>query len=526
MGFLRAFRHPGRGRRGGAATEDSPASFKKRVRAIYWRRGTPTAACRSCSARGATLARSERSRLATVTIPAPDLRPESFLRHAAGEARGFWARGERWVAHRGVAAELRGDAGPAGSGGRDRYDRVGAEALALAVDPLLPAGVSRAPRVRFYGGYSFRSDHECRGVWADFPSWLFHLPTWELEGDGSGDAWLRVRALVPEHGGDDVFGRLRREAEQLRAELATHPDRSRRVTRVLGRAAATDRVAWEGTVESSLAAIRGGAVSKVVLARTMDVDLDDTLDPADVVERLQEVNRGSHVFLFEPVAGSAIVGAAPETVATLRDGVFHATAVAGSIRRGATPREQAELAARLLASDKDRAEQRIALDDMVARLETVAHQIRTDPQPHVLTLARIQHLETEIRASVPAGVTVLDLLRLLHPTPAVCGLPRDAAMAFLTAEEPFDRGWYAGPVGWFDADGNGVFAPALRTGVSTGSGWRLFAGAGIVEGSVPALEWEETGIKFEPMLEALRQSGAELSAGVGVAFRNPAGGSA
>jgi isochorismate synthase len=217
--------------------------------------------------------------------------------------------------------------------------------------------------------------------------------------------------------------------------------------------------------------------------------------------------------LFEPVPGSALVGAAPETVATLRDGVFHATAVAGSIRRGATPREQAELAAELLASDKDRAEQRFALDDMVARLGTVAHQIRADPQPHVLTLARIQHLETEIRASVPSDVGVLDLLRLLHPTPAVCGLPRDAAMAFLGEEEPFHRGWYAGPVGLFDAEGNGIFVPALRMGVSTGSGWRLFAGAGIVDGSVPALEWEETGIKFEPVLEALGASGATLTQG-------------
>ena len=152
---------------------------------------------------------------------------------------------------------------------------------------------------------------------------------------------------------------------------------------------------------------------------------------------------------------------------------------------------------------------------MIARLETVGHQVRADPQPHVLTLARILHLETEIRASVPAGVGVLDLLRLLHPTPAVCGLPRDAAMALLAKEETFDRGWYSGPVGWFDAEGNGIFAPALRTGVSAGSGWRLFAGAGIVEGSVPALEWDETAMKFEPMLRALEASGAELLDGKG-----------
>ncbi len=448
----------------------------------------------------------DRSRLATVTIPAPDLRPGAFLRHAEGERRGFWARGDRWVAHRGVVAELRG----AGEGD-DRFEAAASAARSLAREPALPAGVTRAPRVRFYGGFAFRADHAETGVWEGFPSWLFHVPAFELEGDGSGDAWLRARTLVGSRPAPEVFVRLRHRAEALRAELAVLGDaRPSPPERVRGRLAATDRAGWEEAVRESLAAIRLGRASKVVLARTLDVEAERPADRIDVVSRLWEVNRGSHVFLFEPSAGRALVGAAPETVATLRDGVFHATAVAGSIRRGASPREQAELAARLLASEKDRVEQRIALDDMVARLETVAHQIRTDPQPHVLTLARIQHLETEIRASVPAGVGVLDLLRLLHPTPAVCGLPRDAAMAFLAEEEPFERGWYAGPVGWFDADGNGVFAPALRTGVSTPSGWRLFAGAGIVEGSVPALEWEETAIKFEPMLDALRASGARL----------------
>jgi menaquinone-specific isochorismate synthase len=421
-----------------------------------------------------------------------------------------------------VAAEVRADAPGGGFGGADRYDAIAAAARTIALDPALASGTTRAPRVRFYGGLSFRPDHRAEGVWADFPGWLFHVPAFELEGDASGDAWLRARRCVgADEEIDGAFARLRREAEGLRAELATHTEHVRRPAGIRGEATATDRSTWEAAVDTSLAAIRAGAISKAVLARTLDVRLEERLDPARVVERLWEVNRGSHVFLFEPVPGAALVGAAPETVATLRDGVFHATAVAGSIRRGDTPREQAELATKLLASDKDRAEQRIALDDMVARLETVAHQIRTDPQPHVLTLARIQHLETEIRASVPAGVGVLDLLRLLHPTPATCGLPRDAAMAFLGAEEPFERGWYAGPVGWFDAEGNGVFAPALRTGVSNGAEWRLFAGAGIVEGSVPAMEWEETGIKFEPMLEALRGSGARLDVRAGAGVERP-----
>jgi len=446
-------------------------------------------------------------RLATVTIPSPDLRPEAFLRHAVGEARGVWSRGDRWVAHRGIAAELR----TTGAGG-DRYDEMWQAAHALALDPVLPNEAARAPRVRFYGGFSFRPDHVAEGVWEAFPTGLFHLPAFELEGNDTGDAWLRARAMVPADRAEHALATLRRRAEELRAELTALADQpAPQIQAVAGQAHATDRVAWEAAVDESLDAIRAGLVSKAVLARTLDVTSDRCVDPIDVVAYLLDVSRGSHVFFFEPQPGMAVLGAAPETVATLKDGVFHATAVAGSIRRGDSTREQAELAAELLASDKDRAEQRIALDDMLARLETVAHQIRTDPQPHVLTLPRIQHLETEIRASVPDGTGILDLLRLLHPTPAVCGLPRDAAMDFLAEEEPFERGWYAGPVGFFDVEGNGVFAPALRMGVMTPGGWRLFAGAGIVEGSVPALEWEETAIKFRPVLEALQEGGVSFT---------------
>ncbi|MEJ2205069.1 MAG: isochorismate synthase [Gemmatimonadota bacterium] len=413
------------------------------------------------------------------------------------------------MAHRGIAAELRGTAGA-----EDRFEGAADAAAGLALDPLLAPGAARAPRVRFFGGFSFREDHEPDGIWAAFPSFLFHVPEFELEGDGSGDAWLRARALVSAEDTEDALNRLRRGAEALRAELATQEKRhERRRVSLQGEVTTTDRARWHAEVGGALEAIRGGRVSKVVLARTLDVTTEGRVEAVDVAEHLWEVNRGSHTFFFEPEPGTAILGAAPETVATLRDGVFHATAVAGSIRRGDTPREQAELAARLLASEKDRMEQRIALEDMVTRLDTVSHQVRTDPQPHVLTLARIQHLETEIRASVPGGTGILDLLRLLHPTPAVCGLPRDAALALLTQEEPFDRGWYAGPVGFFDAEGNGIFAPALRTAVVRGDTWRLFAGAGIVEGSEPALEWEETGMKFTPVLEALGASGVSLTGG-------------
>ena len=131
--------------------------------------------------------------------------------------------------------------------------------------------------------------------------------------------------------------------------------------------------------------------------------------------------------------------------------------------------------------------------------------IRIDaiPEPRLLRLPRIQHLRSELEARVPEGTHILELVRALHPTAAVCGYPRAVARRILAEEERIPRGWYSGPVGWFDADGNGEFAPALRSAVGRGPLLRLYAGAGIVDGSRPRAEWEETRVKFQTMLQAL-----------------------
>jgi isochorismate synthase len=222
-----------------------------------------------------------------------------------------------------------------------------------------------------------------------------------------------------------------------------------------------------------------------------------------VLARLREENPRAHVFLFEPEPGRALLGAGPEVLAELRGGRFHATAVAGSIGRGRDVAADAELAERLRASGKDLAEHRHTVEVMREVLLPLVSDLRVDGRPGVLTMARIQHLETGFWGTALHGVDVLSLVEALHPTPAVCGRSRERALELIRECEPFDRGWYAGPVGWVDTAGDGDFVPALRSAVGSGTRWRLFAGAGIVEGSDPELEWEETGLKFEPALRAL-----------------------
>ena len=260
---------------------------------------------------------------------------------------------------------------------------------------------------------------------------------------------------------------------------------------------------WATMVKRGLEEVSDGELSKVVMARVLSASFEGDMDPVVVVLILWRENPWSHVLFFEPTPGQVLLGAAPETVATVSGGIFAATAVAGSTPRGRNPEEEETLAAELLNSEKQRREHQVCVEDMVTRLSELSDHVEAQPEPHVLTLSTIQHLETKITAILHPNETVISTLKALHPTPAVCGFPRDGALGLLNKEEPFQRGWYAGPVGWFDNDGNGVFVPALRSAVGWGKEWRLFAGAGIVAGSDPELEWAETRIKFQPVLKAL-----------------------
>ena len=456
------------------------------------------------------------ARVLAVTGPAVGADPMRFLRRTGGGPRGFWARSDRWIAHSGALATVSAEGTHPGG----LFSGIEANALAL-FDPGSVQGVGDASGLRFFGGFAFRPEYPTADLWSGFPPALFHVPALELESVAGEVPLLTVRMLVDPGGGEaeSILTRLLTHAERICRELETVGEdgsgdptgwgpRAAPSPRVPFTRDETERAGWDAAVKDALAAIREGRVSKVVLARTLDLITERRLDPIEVVHHLWQENRGSNVFYFEPGEGCAIAGAAPETVTSVSGGRFHATAVAGTVARGETPGEQKRLAKRLLASEKEGVEHRIALDDMVARLGSLAENVEAQTEPHVLTLARLQHLETEIRAGLPEGTSALTVLEALHPTPAVCGLPRDAALEFLDEVEPFERGWYAGPVGWFDLDGNGVFVPALRCAVVQDLRWRLFAGAGIVEGSDPGLEWEETSIKFEPMLRALAASGA------------------
>ena len=188
----------------------------------------------------------------------------------------------------------------------------------------------------------------------------------------------------------------------------------------------------------------------------------------------------------------------------MKDGTVAVDCLAGSIGRATLPGADEELALALLHDPKERHEHQVVLRALAENLRPLCDELEIPSGPSILRTATVQHLHTPVRARVRGGIQVLDLVERLHPTPATGGYPREKALALIEKYESLDRGWYAGPVGWIDGAGNGDFAVAIRSGLVQGKNVRLYGGSGIVAGSDPAREYEETNIKLETMAWALK----------------------
>ncbi|MEO6567272.1 MAG: isochorismate synthase, partial [Opitutaceae bacterium] len=260
---------------------------------------------------------------------------------------------------------------------------------------------------------------------------------------------------------------------------------------------------YRAAVAQALQRIDAGEFKKIVLARVQDVRADQPLHPLEMLNRLRQRFPDCYSFSYARGNGPSFIGASPERLVRVSKSILETEALAGSMRRGVSASEDARLASELLASDKDRREQQEVLDDIVERLTPLGLTLEFPLKPQLRRLANVQHLHTPVRASLPDGVRLLDVLGALHPTPAVGGSPRDAALASIRQLEGFPRGLYAGALGWINARGGGEFFVGLRSALVEGARARLYAGAGIVEGSTPEKEFAETELKFKAMLEAL-----------------------
>jgi isochorismate synthase len=263
---------------------------------------------------------------------------------------------------------------------------------------------------------------------------------------------------------------------------------------------------YERAVRTAVDRIRAGELRKVVLARTVELVAGRELDPTHLLWRLRAAEPHAYAFAMPIHSGRArMVGASPELLLSRFGREVRANPLAGSAGRSGDPDQDRASAERLQHSSKDREEHHIVVEAMVRVLGPLCEDLTWDPEPVLLETANVWHLSTRIRGTLTEPAPhALELVRQLHPTPAVCGEPTDAAMALIEALEPVPRDAYAGAVGWMDANGDGVWAIALRCARLDGDVARLYAGAGIVADSDPASELDETERKFRAFLDALR----------------------
>jgi isochorismate synthase len=265
---------------------------------------------------------------------------------------------------------------------------------------------------------------------------------------------------------------------------------------------------YERAVATAVAALADGELRKVVLARTLRLTMPEPVRIGALLANLVRDNLHGYTYAVDlprtATAHRTLVGASPELLMRRSGLLVTANPIAGTLTRDADPAQDRRNAEALLASVKDQAEHLVVVDAVVDALRPFCRRLTVAAEPSLVATPAVWHLSTQVSGElIDPGISALRLACALHPTPAVCGTPSDLARRAIAELEPFERGFYAGAVGWCDASGDGEWAVAIRCAEVCDQTMRLYSGAGIMPASQPHLELAETSAKFQTLLRAM-----------------------
>jgi menaquinone-specific isochorismate synthase len=415
-----------------------------------------------------------------IEVPIPQLDPLQWLGQQKSDVKTYWAdrQGNFTMAGIGALDLIAGDKSI-------DYSTIFNQ-LRQKLSPLFP-------KVRYYGGIGFRQDKLVDSHWKLFGNYRFIIPKFEICTDSANTFFVCNFSCDFNSENPDL---ILHELAQIDFDLV---ENSAALPFQINRIDTPNRIEWEHNIEAALAQFTDLDLEKIVLARRSILTFTHNIQPQSLLQSLQPNNTRSYHFCFQINPTTAFIGTSPERLYSRQDRSLQTEAIAGTRQRGASPQLDLELGEDLRNSPKDRHEHQLVVNNLQAILAELCESATIESPEEIalrqreltiLKLNKVQHLYTQCHGNLTANLTDADILPKLHPTPAVGGFPRPQALKLIQELEPFERGWYAAPVGWVGADG-AEFAVAIRSGLIDRDRLLLFAGAGIVRGSQPEEEWAE-----------------------------------
>lgn len=351
-----------------------------------------------------------------------------------------------------------------------------------------------------FGGFSFDPKNARESEWAKFPSAYFVLPSFQLM-TKNGRTYILINLVTTNYHAAEEFEKLRVERDQLihKAQLNGFVPASKPTVESVDE---IEKERYKQAVQNVTSQIQKGEADKVVVARSVKLNFKEPVSSVTALHHIANEQQESYHFGLQK-GEQLFFGATPERLIEIEDGQAYSACVAGSIKRGETAEEDRLLGEELLTDRKNRDEHQYVVD----MISTVFNEFCTNnsiPQePKLMKIRDIQHLFTPVQASVDKEKSIFEFVQALHPTPALGGVPTNKSMDIIREEEQMDRGYYAAPIGWTDTEGNVEFAVAIRSALLEEEQAYLYAGGGIVANSEVEKEYDETWIKFRPVLRAL-----------------------
>ncbi len=419
-------------------------------------------------------------------IPVADIDPLSWMAIQQNPTRLYWKDRQGRFESAGVGETVK----------LEGYEKTNYSALFSQIQHL----IANHPEIRLFGGFSFFNRAGHTSLWHPFGSYRFWVPRFELRREHNQTFFVVTARLGSRNNWSEQQSCLLDSLQQL--QFDTSPT-ALNLPPLSCREDFPDYREWSRMVEQALELIDQGQVTKIVLARKSEFRFNNAIEPVSMLAHFHSPQARQYEFYFQPTATHAFWGISPERLYLRENRHLWSEAVAGTRPRGKSAEEDILLENELCSNEKERREHHRVMVHLRSVFHHLCNKTVESEQVTVLKLKHLQHLYWQIAGTLTPGCDDGAIMARLHPTPAVGGTPAQEALPIIIELEPFDRGWYAGPVGWIGANA-AEFAVAIRSALVHRNTVYVYAGAGIVAGSVPQNEWEEIENKMAPIHKLLQ----------------------